>query len=240
MGELCIDAARGSSAVERAGTPRAAARARRPDRFVDERAAAGLARRSGRWRPRAQQWIGSARSPLAAVAADQLTKQIVASALALGEEVRHRRPVLDPPRPELRHRVRPLLRRDVDRDRAHRARRDLDARLLRPVGRRHPILPVALGFVLGGSISNLLDRIRLGHVTDFLDVRFWPAFNLADTFIVVGVAILFAALAAADRRSHRPSLGRLSASASLSPAGRLDRSLAGRAEVGSRALASGS
>ena len=69
-------------------------------------------------------------------------------------------------------------------------------------GRRHPVLPVALGLVLGGSIANLIDRVRLGHVTDFLDLVAWPAFNLADTFIVVGVAILFGALVLADR-SHR-------------------------------------
>ncbi|MDQ2982764.1 MAG: signal peptidase II [Actinomycetota bacterium] len=60
-------------------------------------------------------------------------------------------------------------------------------------GARHSVLPVALGLLIGGSASNLIDRIRLGHVTDFLDFRYWPAFNLADTFIVVGVAILFAA-----------------------------------------------
>jgi signal peptidase II len=69
-------------------------------------------------------------------------------------------------------------------------------------GRRHPVLPVALGLVLGGSIANLVDRVRLGHVTDFLDLAAWPAFNLADTFIVVGVAILFGALVLTDR-SHR-------------------------------------
>jgi signal peptidase II len=66
-------------------------------------------------------------------------------------------------------------------------------------GRRHPVLPVALGLVLGGSLANLVDRIRLGHVTDFLDLEAWPAFNLADTFIVVGVAVLFGALVLADR-----------------------------------------
>ena len=54
-------------------------------------------------------------------------------------------------------------------------------------GARHPVLPVALGLLVGGSLANLIDRLRLGHVTDFLDLRFWPAFNLADTFIVVGV-----------------------------------------------------
>jgi signal peptidase II len=67
-------------------------------------------------------------------------------------------------------------------------------------GARHPILPVALGLLVGGSISNLVDRLRLGHVTDFLDLRFWPAFNLADSFIVVGVAVLLAALVSAERQ----------------------------------------
>jgi signal peptidase II len=69
-------------------------------------------------------------------------------------------------------------------------------------GRRHPVLPVALGLVVGGSIANLIDRVRLGHVTDFLDLVAWPAFNLADTFIVVGVATLFGVLVLADR-PHR-------------------------------------
>jgi signal peptidase II len=68
---------------------------------------------------------------------------------------------------------------------------------------RHPVLPIGLGLVLGGSVSNLLDRVRLGAVTDFLDLAFWPAFNLADTFIVVGVAVLLATLLAADRDAAR-------------------------------------
>jgi signal peptidase II len=71
-------------------------------------------------------------------------------------------------------------------------------------GARHPVLPVALGLVIGGSVSNLLDRVRLGHVTDFLDFKYWPAFNLADTFIVVGVAALLLALVATDRNAGRP------------------------------------
>jgi signal peptidase II len=70
-------------------------------------------------------------------------------------------------------------------------------------GLRHPVLPVALGLVLGGSVSNLFDRLRLGYVTDFLDLAYWPAFNLADTFIVLGVVLLFASFVAADRASAR-------------------------------------
>jgi signal peptidase II len=65
---------------------------------------------------------------------------------------------------------------------------------------RHPVIPAALGLLIGGSTSNLIDRVRLGHVTDFIDFGWWPAFNLADSFIVVGVAILLIALIAADRR----------------------------------------
>ena len=71
-------------------------------------------------------------------------------------------------------------------------------------GSRHPVLPAALGLLAGGSISNLADRVRLGHVTDFIDFSWWPAFNLADSFIVVGVAILLAALVSADRSSQPP------------------------------------
>jgi signal peptidase II len=75
---------------------------------------------------------------------------------------------------------------------------------------RHPFLPVALGLVLGGSISNLADRVRLGYVTDFIDFRWWPAFNLADSFIVVGVALLFLSFVAADRTSPRVGAAPLS------------------------------
>lgn len=70
-------------------------------------------------------------------------------------------------------------------------------------GARHPVLPVALGLLVGGSVSNLVDRLRLGHVTDFLDLRFWPAFNLADTFIVVGVMLLVGTMLAGERAPRR-------------------------------------
>jgi signal peptidase II len=71
-------------------------------------------------------------------------------------------------------------------------------------GARHPVLPVALGLVIGGSVSNLADRVRLGFVTDFLDFRYWPAFNLADSFIVIGVGILLAVLVLAEREPRAP------------------------------------
>ncbi len=49
---------------------------------------------------------------------------------------------------------------------------------------------LALGLILGGTIGNLIDRLLFGAVTDFLSIGWWPAFNIADSAIVVG-AILF-------------------------------------------------
>ena len=49
---------------------------------------------------------------------------------------------------------------------------------------------LALGLVLGGTVGNLIDRIYLGHVTDFINFNVWPAFNIADSAIVVGSIIL--------------------------------------------------
>ena len=54
------------------------------------------------------------------------------------------------------------------------------------------ILRLAVGLQLGGAVGNLIDRIRLGEVVDFIDVGWWPVFNLADSSIVVGIAILLA------------------------------------------------
>ena len=51
-------------------------------------------------------------------------------------------------------------------------------------------LRFAIGLQLGGAVGNLADRIRLGEVIDFIDVGWWPIFNLADSSIVVGIFIL--------------------------------------------------
>lgn len=55
--------------------------------------------------------------------------------------------------------------------------------------RRAPVLP--LGMILGGAIGNLIDRLRFGYVEDFIDLRVWPVFNVADSAITLGVAWLF-------------------------------------------------
>jgi len=151
---------------------------------------------------RAQQWAGLGAVVLAAIAADQLTKLIVASELTLDQGL---------------HVVGPFSIHHVQNSGIAfglfaSATPVVTALTALAVGwmllffarsgSRHPVLPVALGLLIGGSTSNLIDRIRLGHVTDFLDLRYWPAFNLADSFIVVGVGILFVALLLGETRQR--------------------------------------
>jgi len=150
------------------------------------------------------QWIALGFVVGAAVLADQVTKHIVASQLALDDSVH----VLGP------FSIHHVQNSGIAFGLFANATALVTALTALAVGwmlvffarsgARHPVLPVALGLLIGGSSSNLVDRIRLGHVTDFLDFRYWPAFNLADSFIVVGVAILLLALVAADRAPRPP------------------------------------
>ncbi|HZT91120.1 MAG TPA: signal peptidase II [Gaiellaceae bacterium] len=150
------------------------------------------------------QWAGLVAVALAAVLADQVTKHIVVTQLALDQSV---------------HVVGPLSIHHVQNSGIAfglfaQATAVVTAVTAAAVvwmvvyfarsGARHPVLPAALGLLIGGSLSNLVDRIRLHHVTDFIDFKYWPAFNLADSFIVIGVAILLAALFAADRAPKPP------------------------------------
>ena len=161
----------------------------------------------------AAQWAALTAVATAAVAADQLTKALVASRLGLGDEIEIAGPV------SLHH----VQNSGIAFGLFAGATPLVIALTAIAVtwmifffarsGARHPILPVGLGFVVGGSVSNLADRVRLGHVTDFLDVEFWPAFNLADTFIVVGVLVLLGALLAADRQPRSSRRARAEAEA---------------------------
>jgi signal peptidase II len=174
----------------------------RPGSRSDGLAPISVAARSLAARPR--HWAALGAIALAAVIADQLTKHVVASELWLDENVKVFGPF------SIHH----VQNSGIAFGLFAQATGVVIVLTLVAVGwmvvyfsrsgARHPLLPVAVGLLIGGSISNLADRIRLGHVTDFLDLRYWPAFNLADSFIVIGVAILLGALAAADRAPRRP------------------------------------
>ena len=149
------------------------------------------------------QWVGLAAVAAAAVVADQLTKHVVSARLTLDEQLHVAGPF------SIHHVQNSGIAFGLF------ASATVIVIALTAVavgwmllffarsGSRHPVLPAALGLVIGGSLSNLADRVRLGHVTDFLDFRYWPAFNLADSFIVVGVAVLFATLLLTDRAPRR-------------------------------------
>jgi signal peptidase II len=59
---------------------------------------------------------------------------------------------------------------------------------------RDKLVPLALSLVLGGAVGNLWDRVTLGHVVDFVQLHaggyYWPAFNVADSAITIGVVLL--------------------------------------------------
>ncbi len=62
---------------------------------------------------------------------------------------------------------------------------------------------VALGLILGGATGNLIDRLRFGEITDFIDFTVWPAFNIADSALTIGailVVYLFLRLARVEKR----------------------------------------
>ena len=78
---------------------------------------------------------------------------------------------------------------------------------LRKLREGQRLLQVALAMIFSGAIGNLIDRVRLGEVIDFLDVYWksyhWPAFNVADSLICVGVALVAFDMLQEERRQLR-------------------------------------
>lgn len=56
--------------------------------------------------------------------------------------------------------------------------------------KKHSLYNISLSFILSGALGNLIDRLTLGYVIDFLDFRIWPVFNIADSAITVGAILL--------------------------------------------------
>jgi signal peptidase II len=149
------------------------------------------------------QWLSLALVAVAAIVADQVTKHVVSSQLALDDEIGVAGPF------SIHHVQNSGIAFGLFSD----ATAIVIALTAVAVGwmlvffaragARHPVLPVALGLLIGGSLSNLVDRARLGHVTDFLDLSYWPAFNLADMCIVVGVVLLVGTMLAGERSPRR-------------------------------------
>jgi len=63
----------------------------------------------------------------------------------------------------------------------------------------------AIGLELGGAIGNLIDRVKIGHVTDFISVGNFAVFNIADASITVGVAVMLIALWQEEKKNSPKS-----------------------------------
>ena len=68
----------------------------------------------------------------------------------------------------------------------------------------HGLLRLALALQLGGAAGNLLDRLRFGEVTDFIDFPRYPEFNVADSSITIGLAVIIGFLLLSERRREGP------------------------------------
>jgi signal peptidase II len=75
--------------------------------------------------------------------------------------------------------------------------------------RHSSLAKVALAMIIGGALGNIIDRIRIGHVVDFLDAYYgtyhWPAFNLADSSICIGVFLLLLFARSKPKQNEAPS-----------------------------------
>ena len=69
-----------------------------------------------------------------------------------------------------------------------------------------PLLILSIAMMVGGGIGNLIDRAVLGFVTDMFDFHFWPVFNVADIFVVVGCLLLSVHILRSDSKTENRKL----------------------------------
>ena len=69
-------------------------------------------------------------------------------------------------------------------------------------GQSSPMLAASLGLLVGGALGNIIDRVRLGYVVDFVAVGVWPKFNVADSAVTIGVLLVAWLMSRDDYRSR--------------------------------------
>jgi signal peptidase II len=70
----------------------------------------------------------------------------------------------------------------------------------RDVATKSKLVSVAFGAIAGGAIGNIVDRFHYAYVVDFIDLRWWPVFNVADSCITIGVGLLVLSSILRERR----------------------------------------
>lgn len=71
-----------------------------------------------------------------------------------------------------------------------------------------PWVAVAIALVVGGAVGNIVDRIRLGYVVDFIAIGVWPKFNVADSAVTVGVLLIVWRMFVGQPAAHQSSVDR--------------------------------
>lgn len=74
-------------------------------------------------------------------------------------------------------------------------------RMIKDIKKEKSIFIVSIGLLIGGLIGNLIDRIFLGYVVDFINILIWPVFNLADLSCVTGAVLIFYFLTKKEKTS---------------------------------------
>ena len=137
----------------------------------------------------ARAWRLAAALSLLVVALDQLAKALVEANLVVGEQV----DVLGPLSLTLAHNDGVAFGLAAGGGAALIALTLIALGFVVALFTRNPTRPgmwLAVGLLAGGAVGNLIDRVRAGAVTDYIDVLSWPPFNLADVAITLGVAAL--------------------------------------------------
>lgn len=83
----------------------------------------------------------------------------------------------------------------------------------------NPMNQVAIGLILAGAAGNMIDRIRLGYVIDYIAIGAWPKFNVADSAITIGVVVVMLGLIREERAEVGTSESSFERSAASSPPG---------------------
>ena len=170
-------------------------------RAADRRRAHRRRRRAGE-RRRAPRGRRAGLVPAGVLALDQLTKALVRDGdRAAARRTRSSRAQARP-RPQHGRRVRPRGRRPDARRSCSSRRAARRCSLYFARHRARPLVWLPAGLLLGGALGNIVDRIRDGAVTDFLKLPLWPAFNVADIAITVGVLVLVYVLERRERSTR--------------------------------------
>jgi len=77
----------------------------------------------------------------------------------------------------------------------------------RRLGNSRVLMRLSLALIVGGSLGNFVDRLRVGYVIDFLDFQVWPVFNVADMAICIGVALLCWEILRAPAKTNNETAG---------------------------------